>query len=139
MVPYYTIQQSIWIDEVVYDRYLLSMLYEVKTIWRTWPLKELSLKIYNVSLENTTEIFSTGEGNSCTTYLITQRHALNFFAKSSPVVGLKFGILDPLLSPVLMQPRDLILAVLEEEQLISDALPNKNATGMLVDNALLVL
>lgn len=54
------------------------------------------------------------EAQCCSpTQLHARRHSLNFVAQATPVVRLQFGVLDPLLTPVLMQAADVILALLE--------------------------
>ena len=71
--------------------------------------------------------------------LIAQRHPLDLLTQRSPVVRLELCILDPFLAPILMQSADMILRLLEEEQLVPDALLDKDAAGMLVNDRLLIL
>jgi hypothetical protein len=72
-------------------------------------------------------------------WLVSKGHTLHLLAQSPPVVGLKLGILDSLLTPVLVQSTDMILRLLEELKLVADAFFDKDSTGMLLDNGLLVL
>ena len=67
-------------------------------------------------------------------YLFSQRHILNLLAQRSPIISLKLSILYTLLTPVLMQPADLVLGLLEEDQLIPDALFDEDSSGMLIDD-----
>ena len=80
------------------------------------------------------------EAQCCSpTQLHARRHPLNFVAQATPVVRLQFGVLDPLLTPVLMQAADVILALLEVNQFIPDALLDEDAPGMLLDDRFFVL
>ena len=42
-------------------------------------------------------------------YLFSYWHIVDFFAQCSPVISLKFRIFYSLLTPVLMQPADIVL------------------------------
>lgn len=75
---------------------------------------------------------------SCTA-LFARRHSLNFFAESSPILCLQLGIFDALLAPILMEPAYMILALLEEYDLVADALRDENTPSMLLDDALFIL
>lgn len=85
--------------------------------------------------------------NGCTTWvtrpnaaqLHARRHPLNFVAQATPVVRLKFGVLDTLLAPVLMQTADVILALLEVDEFIMDAFFDEDAPSMLLHNGFFVL
>lgn len=72
-------------------------------------------------------------------HLICGRHALDLLTERSPIVGLQLRILDALLAPLLVQPRDVVLALLEEKKLITDALLDENAAGMLLHDGFFVL
>jgi hypothetical protein len=71
--------------------------------------------------------------------LHARRHPLNLVAQATPVVRLQLGVLDPLLAPVLMQTADVILALLEMDEFVADALRNEDTPGMLLDNGFFVL
>lgn len=78
-------------------------------------------------------------GPSIQTALLPGRHALDFITELSPVISLEFRIFDPLLAPVLVEATDVILALLEMAELISDTLLDENAACMLLYNGLFVL
>ena len=42
-------------------------------------------------------------------FSLAQRHSLDLLTQSSPIIGLQFRILYPLLAPLLMQSTDVIL------------------------------
>lgn len=65
---------------------------------------------------------------------ITQRHILHLLAQCFPITRLQFGILHPLLTPVLMQLADMILALLKVRQFIPYAFLDENAPRMLIDD-----
>lgn len=71
--------------------------------------------------------------------LHARRHSLNFVAQATPVVRLKFRILDTLLAPVLVQTADMILALLEVDEFVTDAFFDKDAPSMLLHNGFFVL
>jgi len=69
----------------------------------------------------------------------TQRHPLDLFAQRSPVFSLEFGIFHPLLAPVLVESTDMVLALLEVEKLVTNALLDENSSCVLLNNAFFVL
>lgn len=71
--------------------------------------------------------------------LITQRHPFDGVDASTPIVRLEFRVLDPLLRPVLVEARDAVLAVLEVQQFVAQALDDEDAAGVLGDDGLFVL
>ena len=71
--------------------------------------------------------------------LIPQRHVLDFLAEPAPIIRLELRVLDALLAPVLMGPADMVLRELEIGQFVADALLDEDASGVLVDDGLLVL
>ena len=62
------------------------------------------------------------------------RHPLDFVAQATPVIRLQFRVLDTLLAPVLMQPADVILALLEVDKFIANTFCDEDAPGMLLHN-----
>lgn len=70
---------------------------------------------------------------------VAERHAFNSIHHSPKVIGLKLGVLDTLLCPVLVQSCNTADRRLEENQLVPHALLYENATSVLVDDGLLVL
>jgi hypothetical protein len=52
---------------------------------------------------------------------------------------LQFRVLDPLHAPVLVQTADVVLAVLEEDEFVTDALLDENTSRVLLYNRRLVL
>lgn len=70
---------------------------------------------------------------------VSQRHPFHLVSQRPPIVSLQLGILDPLLTPVLMQPADVILGLLEIDQLVADALFDEYPARMLLHNRLFVL
>lgn len=71
--------------------------------------------------------------------LFTCRHAFDLITQTTPVLRLQLGIFHPLLAPVLVQPTDVILALLEVKKLVANTLLDKYSTGMLLHDRLLVL
>ena len=71
--------------------------------------------------------------------LIAQRHALNGIHAPAPIIRQQLRVLDPLLRPVLVQARDAVLAVLEIQQFVAQALEDEDAAGVLGDDGLFVL
>jgi hypothetical protein len=71
--------------------------------------------------------------------LFTPRHTLNFVCKGTPIVCLQLGVLDAFLRPVLVQLADVVLGLLEEEELVADALFNEDTASVLGDDGFLVL
>ena len=71
--------------------------------------------------------------------LICGRHTLDLLTERSPIIRLQLRVLDALLAPLLVQPGDVILALLEEKELITDAFPDEDAAGVLLDNGFFVL
>jgi hypothetical protein len=70
---------------------------------------------------------------------ITQRHPLNTIHQRPPAIRLQLSVLDALLRPVLMRPRDPPDHALEEDDLVAHALLDEDAARVLVDDGLLVL
>jgi hypothetical protein len=83
--------------------------------------------------------FTEREPNSTLTLSITQRHAFHTIDQSPPAIGLQLSVLNPLLRPVLMRPRDAPDHALEKQDLVAHALSDKDAARVLVDDRLLVL
>lgn len=71
--------------------------------------------------------------------LLPQRHALELIQQPAPVVCQHLGVLDALARPVLIPPADVVLRRLECDELISQALLDKDAAVVLLNNRLLVL
>jgi hypothetical protein len=70
---------------------------------------------------------------------ISQRHAFHLFAQLPPIVRLHLCILHALLTPVLVKAADVVLAALEEEYLVTDALLHEDGSRVLRYYGLLVL
>lgn len=68
------------------------------------------------------------------TSLLPRRHPLDLITESTPIVRLQFRVLDSFLAPVLVQPTDMVLALLEVDEFISDALLDEHAPRMLLHN-----
>jgi hypothetical protein len=79
------------------------------------------------------------KGSLCSDILIPRRHTLDLFTQPPPIIRHQLGILDSLLAPILMQPTNMIHALIEEPQFISDTLFDKHAAGVLLNNGFLVL
>lgn len=84
--------------------------------------------------------------DGCTTWvarpnaaLQPRRHPLNFIAQATPVVRLQFRVLHTLLAPILMQAADVILALLEVDEFVTDAFRDKDTPSMLLYNGFFVL
>jgi hypothetical protein len=84
--------------------------------------------------------------DGCTTWVMrpnaalqARRHPLNFIAQATPVFRLQFGIFDTLLAPILMQAADVILALLEVDQFVTDAFRDEDTPSMLLHNGFFVL
>ena len=58
--------------------------------------------------------------------LVSKRHPLKVIQQTSPVVSQHLAVLDPLLSPVLVPSRYIVLSVLEVRKLVSETLFDKN-------------
>jgi len=71
--------------------------------------------------------------------LLTHWHILNFVAQGFPIINLHLCILHPLLTPVIVQPRNTILRALEGLNFVADALFDEHTSCVLVDNGLFVL
>lgn len=71
--------------------------------------------------------------------LDARRHSLNFIAQATPVVRLQLGVFDTLLAPVLVQPADMVLALLEMDEFIANAFLDEDAPRMLLHNGFFVL
>ena len=57
---------------------------------------------------------NSGEVKGAPPFLLLPRwHAFNFVAQLPPIIGLQLGVLDTLLTPVLVQVADMILTLLE--------------------------
>ena len=70
---------------------------------------------------------------------ISSWHVFDLVAQCPPIIGLEFGIFDPLLTPILMQSANMILRLLEKDELIANAFPDKDPASVLIDNRLFVL
>lgn len=70
---------------------------------------------------------------------IPQWHPLHLVTQRPPVVRLQLGVFDAFLTPVLVQPADVILALLEVDQFVSHALPDEHPAGMLLHDGFFVL
>ena len=68
------------------------------------------------------------------THSISSRHVFDLVAQCPPIIGLELRILDPLLTPVLMQSADVILRLLENDQLIANAFLDENPASVLIDD-----
>lgn len=93
-------------------------------------LNLLSSKHYICTLKNRT---------SASDRSVTKRHPLNPINQPSPAIRLQLRILNPLLRPLLMQPRNPRNRALEKHNLVPHALLDKNSARVLVDDRLLVL
>lgn len=71
--------------------------------------------------------------------LLPRRHPLDLVTQSTPIVCLQFRVLNSFLAPVLVQPADMVLALLEVDEFIADALLDEHAPRVLLHNRLLVL
>jgi hypothetical protein len=71
--------------------------------------------------------------------LFTPRHTLDFICEGTPIVCLQLGVFDAFLRPVLVQLADVVLGLLEEEELVADALFNEDTASVLGDDGFLVL
>ena len=71
--------------------------------------------------------------------LVAQRHAFHAVDQSPPAISLELGVLDSLLRPLLVCPRDAPDHALEEDDLVSHALFDEHTARVLVDDRLLVL
>jgi hypothetical protein len=71
--------------------------------------------------------------------LVALRHALHRVRQRAEILHLQLRRLDSLLRPILMQPADVVLRALEEEQFVAHALLDEDAAGVLVDDGLFVL
>jgi hypothetical protein len=70
---------------------------------------------------------------------ICRRHTLHLLTQRPPIIRLQLRVLDTLLTPFLMQPGDMVLALLKVRQLVADALLDEDAAGVLLDDRFLVL
>lgn len=70
---------------------------------------------------------------------LPRRHSVDFLAERTPVIRLQLRVLDALLAPVLMEPADVVLAGLEEDELVPDTLLDEYSTRMLLHDRFLVL
>lgn len=66
--------------------------------------------------------------------LLPRRHPLDLVTQAAPIVRLQFGVLDSFLAPVLVQPADMVLALLEVDEFVADALLDEHAPGVLLHN-----
>lgn len=71
--------------------------------------------------------------------LLARGHTFNLLTQGPPVLRLKLGVLHALLAPLLMQSTNVILALLEVQKLVTNALLDEDTPRMLLDDALLVL
>ena len=79
------------------------------------------------------------ERNSKSRPLLSRRHSLDLIAESPPIVRLQLGVLDSFLAPILVQAADMVLALLEMSQFITDAFLNEHAPSVLLHDRLFVL
>ncbi len=70
---------------------------------------------------------------------VTKRHPLEPIKKAPPVLGKHLGVLHPLLRPVLVPPRYVILCVLEVCELVAETFLDEDRPVVLVDNRFFVL
>jgi hypothetical protein len=71
--------------------------------------------------------------------LFPERHALQLVEQSPPVVSQHLRVLDAFLGPVLVPAADVVLRLLEEDELVADALTDEHGTVVLVYDAFLIL
>lgn len=71
--------------------------------------------------------------------LITKRHALECVQEPPPIVCQHLRILHALLGPILTPAGDVILRGLEGDELVTDALLDKDGAVVLVDDRFFVL
>lgn len=72
-------------------------------------------------------------------HLVSQGYALKLVEEPAPVIRQHLRVLDALLGPVLVPPRDVVLSGLEGDELVADALLDEDGAVVLVDDGLLVL
>lgn len=77
--------------------------------------------------------------STLTALLVAKRHTLKFLVQLLPIVRLKFGILHPLLCPILIPPADMVLGMLEITKLVSDTFFDEDSSSMLGYDGLFVL
>jgi hypothetical protein len=70
---------------------------------------------------------------------VPKRHALQLIQQPSPIISQHLGVLDPFSRPVLVPATDVVLCRLESDELVADALLDKNGPIVLLNNGLLVL
>ena len=66
-------------------------------------------------------------------------HALHLLTQGTPIICLELSVFDAFLGPFLIETRNMVLRLLEEEELVADAFADEDATGVLLDNGLFVL
>lgn len=71
--------------------------------------------------------------------LVTERHALELVEQLTPVVSEELRVLGSLLRPILVPAGNVVLAGLEVNELIPDALLDEDGPVVLVDDGLFVL
>ena len=70
---------------------------------------------------------------------VTKWHALKAIEQAAPVVGKHLRVLDPLLGPILVPARDIVLGVLEVDKLVAETFLDKDRPVVLIDNGFFVL
>ena len=65
---------------------------------------------------------------------ISCRHIFDLVTQCPPIIRLELRILNPLLTPVLMESADVILRLLEKDELIANAFPDKDSASVLIDD-----
>ena len=63
--------------------------------------------------------------------LLPKWHSFHLLTECSPVVGLQLRILDPFLTPVYLQLANVVLRLLEVDDLVSNALLDKETSCVL--------
>jgi hypothetical protein len=71
--------------------------------------------------------------------LLHRGHALYLFTQSPPVVRLQLCVLHTLLTPLLVQSANVILALLKVKKFIPNTFFNEDTSGVLLDDGLFVL
>lgn len=73
------------------------------------------------------------------TSLLARGHSFDLVTQRTPIICLELRILNPFLTPVLMQAADMVLASLKNQQLVADAFFDQHASGVLLHNRSFVL
>lgn len=72
-------------------------------------------------------------------FLITKRHTIKLIEQPPPVIREHLRVLDALLGPILVPAADMVLGLLEEDELVADALLDEDRAVVLVHDGFLVL